>query len=188
MQDFIKNFPRYIVRTIIVICFLVLVTTFTTRLFQLAFHKPDYNTFCPDNLYTKQYLNETDCSAEGGQWSSYALSPTPEGIAPAKDAVTGSCNITYTCNKAYEEANKTFERNMFIAIVLVGLILLIVSTFITQKLLALSMAITGGFITLYGAIRYFGNAPEVVRLIFLAIGILVLIYIILKRESRFSAM
>ncbi len=184
MNDFLKQFPTYLTRTILVICFLVLVTTFTTRLFQLIFNKPEYNTYCPDSLYAKQYGTEKDCVADGGQWSSYAVAPTLEETRPTKDAITGSCNITYTCNKAYESANKIFERNMFIAIVAIGLLLLLISTFVTLHLLSIALMVTGGFIAIYGALRYFGNVPELVRVIFLGVGIAVLLYIIIKRQKN----
>ncbi len=185
MNDFLKHFPAYLTRTILVICFLVLVTTFTTRLFQLVFHKPEYNAFCPDSLYSKQYTNEANCIADGGQWSPYAVAPMQvDEVRPAKDAVTGSCNITYTCNKQYEEANKIFERNMFIATVAIGLALLLISTFIAMRLLSIALMVSGGFIAIFGALRYFGNVPELVRVIFLGIGIAILVYIIVKRQNK----
>lgn len=85
------------------------------------------------------------------------------------------------CRKEYREAMKPYERDVFFANLIVGLIVLVAAFFLAIE--AVSSGLMGGAVMLivYGSMRYWGELSDVWRTLMLGVALVVLVWLGYKK-------
>jgi hypothetical protein len=138
------------------------------------YKQPKYDMYCT-KLYV-QYLSRETCEANGGRW----YEPGEEGARPipVKEGESeGWCDPNYTCSEQYQTYRENYNRNVFVITLIIGIIVLVISIILNKE--AVSSGLMGGAILtmIYGTLRYWGRAPDILRFIILGIVLFVLIWV-----------
>ena len=148
----------------------------------LVFNEPQYDQFCEQKQITEAVLTQAACVEVGGQWNSY---PTP-GIEKAPTgqsvSISGYCDPQFTCRQEFEAAQKTYDRNVFVTLVALGVLCIAIS-FILRGNDVISTALSfGGVLSLIiASIRYWSYADNILKVIILGVALLLLIIIALRK-------
>ncbi len=134
---------------------------------QAVYPAPEYEDFCGEREVTKLVMSENECISDGGKWTAYG---NDEPVS-----VDGRCDFEFECRGEYEEARKPYERNVFFANLIIGLLVLVAAFFLGLE--AVSSGLMGGAVMLivYGSIRYWGELSDVWRTLMLGVALVVLI-------------
>jgi len=102
-----------------------------------TFYKgPQYEDFCKPEILSKQYQVKDDCDNVGGLWTDNHNKPLyNENIAqvPVMDKKTeplGWCDVEYTCRKDFISINNLYNRNVFIILIIAGILSIVAGFFI----------------------------------------------------------
>jgi hypothetical protein len=146
---------------------------------------PKYEAFCPQAQVQKAITTQTACVAKGGQWTENAYPkdgtisvPVPAGLVEVK----GYCNENYTCQKILDTAQKMYDRNVFIVLVITGTALLIGGVFLTTaEAVALGFSFAGVLSLIIGTIRYWSSMDERLRVVVLGCALVALVWLGVKK-------
>ena len=114
----------------------------------------------------------------GGQWNSY-----PQKTV---DGYNGSCYQEYTCNNTYSVASTTYERNVFVILVVIGVILLVFGLISSAggEVLTLALSWSGVLSLVVASIRYWSNATKWLQVLILFLALTALIYVAVKKFNK----
>jgi hypothetical protein len=135
-----------------------------------VFHdSAQYEDYCPSRFV---YESEEECSAAGGEWSDLTI----EG-----DAAKKSCLATDDCQKAFSTAEEQHDRIVFIVALILGVLAVIAGVMVQHETISVGVLIGGVFLILYGSLRYWQHAGNVVKFILLGVALAVLVYLAYKK-------
>ena len=167
----------------VIIGIVVVLNLFFNYALSLIYKSPDYLTFCPNSQVVKQVATQEECVSIGGQWdaNSTVVSVEKGNLAtPAQPA--GYCNQNYTCQKKFDEASRIYNRNVFIALVILGAVSLIVGVLLSANVVVSSGLAYGGVLSfIIASIGYWSSADDLIKVVILAIALALLIYIAIKK-------
>ncbi len=173
-----------IVKWAIVLGIVIVLNLFFNYAISLVYKEPMFDKFCPVELNSTTYSDRDSCNKVGGMWSesTYPESLDEKGkTTPAK--IVGYCNATYTCNNQYMDAQSVYNRNVFIALIILGILSLALGAYLTHLSSAVALGFSfGGVLSLIiGAMRYWSNMQDVLRVVVLAIALAALVWIGIKK-------
>ncbi len=158
----------------------IVLNLFFNYTISLVYDRPMYESFCPTPQVVVIPDTQQECVAAGGQWTEnqyYGKPIRPEFLEPV-----GYCDLQYTCRQAFETANDTYNRNVFVVLVILGALSVLAGTFFKGNTVVtggLSLAGLSSFII--ASIRYWGSAGNLARVIILAIALGILFWIAMKK-------
>ena len=137
----------------------------------------DYNEFCPEELYDID--NEEECLASGGSWNENGLVPVKEEsfAEPTKRL----CSPTKECYNEHREIRTKHDKIVFIVSVIVGLTAIFTGIFLKKEAVSTGILSGGVLLIIYGTIRYWQHANDILKFILLGIVLAVLIWIGYKK-------
>ena len=158
--------------------------------------EPQYQDFCPQSAVQPSYPDEASCVAAGGQWT-----PNPEAgadaIAPASDGTTlqreemakkygtqiaGYCNANFTCSQKYADSQKSYERFIFISLVVLGALSLLAGILIRISPAVSAGLSYGGVLSfIIASVRYWSAAGDLIRLGIVTVALAALIWIGIRK-------
>lgn len=158
---------------------------------------PKYEDFCKQE-HRKYYDNKEQCEQVGGEWGAYidgpyyprsAPWPVPAKIAPPPggesndvDAPKEYCNPNKACAKDYESARNLYNRNVFVALVVLGGLSLLAGILVVNVPAVAFGFLYGGLLSLFiGTTRYWSNMSEYLRLVVLILVLGALIWVGYRR-------
>ena len=158
---------------------------------KLIYNEPHHEDFCKEEQVRIVPQNQEDCLVVGGQWVEDRFIqrgfPRPERLEPAliEKEDGGYCNEQFTCRQEYQDARKLHERNVFVALVILGTLTLIWS-FVLRSFEVVATALSfGGVLTLIiASIRYWSDMEDYLRVIVLGIALATLIWIGVKKFTH----
>lgn len=156
---------------------------------KVVYQEPTWDTYCPQKQVNISPSNEKDCVAVGGAWNAPASFGKEPRSYPAVASLPvepqGYCDVTFTCAKEYNEVHKVYNRNVFIVLIVLGLLSLGAGFWLTQSG-AVSLGVSfGGVVSLIvGSTRYWSDMNDYLRLIMLAVALIVLIWLGIKKLSQ----
>lgn len=152
------------------------------------YKEPKFENFCSNELTQKVYTKKASCEAVGGQWyesnqTSYEGRPIPVKPAP-QTGETSWCDSTAKCRDGYEDARAVYNRNVFIILVVLGLISLGLGLLVISASAVANGFLGGGLLSLIvGTVRYWSNMNDYLRFIVLGVALAVLIWLGYKKFS-----
>jgi hypothetical protein len=151
---------------------------------QLFYESPDWQNYCPQEQVTVTPTTQEMCVAEGGAWTQNTY-PEPKSVDINGGPVTGYCDINFTCAKEYSTAQESYNLNVFIILVMLG-VLAVGASFFVKEYEAVSLGLSlGGVVSfIIGSIRYWTSAPSIVKVLILAAALAVLVYLGIKKINE----
>jgi hypothetical protein len=167
------------VKISVVVAIVIVSNLFFNYSASLIFNEPVNDVYINSSQVVEPILSRDECISVGGQWNSY-LGMDVLG----KKEMQGSCFAEYSKQKAYDEAMKIFNRNVFIFLVVVGVALIAASSFVSISLLSISIAWSGILSLLVASMRYWSDADTWAKLIILGLALCLLVWVIIKRFNK----
>lgn len=167
--------PSQFVKTSIIVAIVIVMNLFFNYAISFIYNEPTYDQFVkPAQVIGSTYTKDS-CLEVGGQWT--------EGLG-SKTGSNGYCYPDFTNQKNYETARKVYDRNVFITLVILGVIVLVLSAFIKISILSLSFSWGGVLSLVIASMRYWGNADKLIKVLILAIALATLIWLAVKKFNK----
>jgi hypothetical protein len=163
----------------LIIGIVIVVNLFFNYAISLIYSAPQYDDYCKQTQVINAVNTQEACVAQGGQWDAnyYGKPTTPAEIVPA-----GYCNLQYTCGNEFEAVRKVYERNVFVTLVILGIILVAGSFALSFNwILSVSASMAGILSVIIASIRYWSEADNWLRVIILFVALCALIYFAVKK-------
>jgi hypothetical protein len=145
----------------VIIGIVIVLNMFFNYTLSLVYKQPDYLTYCPQ--------------------PTIMVTPTDK---PASDA---QYQQSITCQKNYDVANNLYSRNVFVALVILGALCVLIGNYLKNNLvLGQSLSIAGVLSFIIASMRYWTSADNLIRVVILAIALLILIWVAIKKFKNTS--
>lgn len=169
----------------LVVGIIIVLNLFFNYALSLIYKNPKYEAFCPN---TSQVVTVPDtqktCTDTGGQWTNnnyYPQKPVPVGIAQPEQPA-GYCDQQFTCRNNYDTAQKVYDRNVFITLVILGAICVAIGNFFTGNMLvSTALSLAGVLSFIIASMRYWSSADDLIKVIILAIALAILVWVAIKK-------
>lgn len=149
-------------RWALILGIIIILNLFFNYAISLVYDAPDRDKYFSVNT-------ESECMEIGGEWNQFE----DRGLSSAGE-IAGYCNA----DEVYREAREPYERNVFIALVVLGVLSLGVGVFVSGAPAVATGLSFGGVLSLViGSLRYWSSADDIIRLLILAIALALLIWL-----------
>lgn len=183
--NIIINFmqTKSILKWALVLSIVIVMNLFFNFAIATVYDAPEYEDFCGQNK--EQVIvnpqNQTQCVEGGGQWTVNTEKPQ---INPSGETIpSGWCDVDFTCRTEWEKARELYDRNVFVALVLLGLAALGVGMFVTSTGSAVSLGLSlGGVLSfVVASVRYWSAMDDYLRVVILGLALVALIIVGVKK-------
>jgi hypothetical protein len=171
--------PSKFVQASIITAIVIVINLLSNYAVSLIYNEPAYDTFIKPAQVVEEIKTKDKCISVGGQWSENAY-PVEKG----QPKVEGYCNANYTNELNYQEASASYEKKVFITLIVFGVLLLALAGFIMIPILSISFAWGGVFSLIIASIRYWSLADGVSKVVILALALALLIWLAVKKFNR----
>ena len=179
-----KNKTSKFVRVSIVVAIVIVMNMFFNYAVSLVYKEPVYDQFIKSTQVVEVIKDKQTCLDVGGQWNGGEEVTNPKDPNRPVAMYVPYCDPNYTNQINYNDARKVYDRNVFITLVVLGVLSLIVAGFIGVALLTISFAWGGVLSFIIASIRYWSVADNLVKVIILGIALATLIYLAVKKFSK----
>lgn len=171
--------PKFL-KWALVMGIVIVLNLFFNYTISLFYKEPDFNSYFSRQQIIEPITTKKACLEVGGQWTEgiYKEVPSPQG-----KEITGYCNPDFTKQQEYETARKSYERNVFIVLIILGVFSLLLGFFIPNEIVTLGLSWGGVLSLIIASIRYWSTADNVVKVLILACALALLIYVAIKKFS-----
>lgn len=181
-MDTFAPVPNSFLKWSLIVGIVVVLNLFFNVSLSLIYQEPQYEKFCKTEQVVPRVDKQDECVAAGGQWSEFVPEkrPLPDGSSVF---VEGYCNQNFTCEREFRGALGDYNRNVFVTLVVLG-VLSVLAGFLTGSFSqALSTALSfGGVLSfIIASIRYWQYAESYIQVIILGAALLALIAIAVKK-------
>ena len=168
------------VKTSLIVAIVIVMNLLFNYAVSLVYNEPTYDQFVPTSQVVATITTQDACIAAGGQWTDYTPAPAP---TPVKGTVTpaGYCDQNYTNQKNFDAAMKVYNRNVFITLVILGIISIVIGAFVTVAIIPAAFSWGGVLSLIIASIRYWGDADKLFKVIILACAFGVLVWLAVKK-------
>lgn len=177
---------KQILKWPLIVGIVIVLNLFFLYAVKVAYPSPEYDDFCKQEQVIKELNSEESCVGTGGQWNEHTDRFKPvsmyEGEIVALDSPTGYCDQQYLCRQEYDTAREDYERNVFMALIIFGVISVVIGFFTMGKeVVSIAMTLGGVLSFIIASIRYWSYASDWLHLSILGIALIVLIYLGIKK-------
>jgi hypothetical protein len=161
-------------RVLISIAIAVIFALFVGYGIEVFHDAPDRNDYCPDDIYEVE--DEEACLEADGKWQTYeneVLEPRP--------VVKGNCQNPQSCYNNYELITAQHDKIVFIVAIIVGILAVIIGIILKKDVIGTGILSGGILLILYGTLRYWRHADEILKFVLLGITLAVLIWLGYKK-------
>jgi predicted histidine transporter YuiF (NhaC family) len=138
-----------------------------------------YEDFCSFDKTSQILETKVACEQSSGIWN-----PGQKGYDPIAEPI-GYCDLTSKCSNAYQEASKAYEQKVFIALVVIGVVVLVLSFFMsTNIVLGSALALTAVLDFVIASIRYWQYSDKLLKVGILFVALATLIYLAVKKFTE----
>jgi len=171
----------------LIIGIVIVLNLFFNYTLSLIYPAPSFDAIC--SAATQATVDtQASCLKVGGQWTQTA---TPQatvssgGAAAKAPSVSGYCNTTFTCQKNFDDVNGGYQRNIFITLVILGIFALILGIFLKiPDAVTIGLSLGGVLSLLIASARYWGEAESILKVIILAVALIALIWVGIKKFAE----
>lgn len=163
----------------------IVLNLFFNYALSLVYKNPKYEVFCPNTSPVVIIPdNQKACVDAGGQWTNnnnYNAKPIPTEITQPVQP-PGYCDQQFTCRNNFEAAQKVYDRNVFISLVILGAICVAIGNFFTGNMLvSTALSLAGVLSFIIASMRYWSSADDLIKVIILAIALAILVWVAVKK-------
>jgi hypothetical protein len=168
-----------IIKWSLVIGIVIVINLFFNYTLSLIYKAPKYDKFCKAEQVVEAINTKDICLEKGGQWNeNYYGKPSMVGeTIPA-----GYCDLQFTCNTKYQDAYEVYERNVFVTLVILGIILVAGSFALSFNWILSVASSMGGILSIViSSMRYWSVADNWLRVGILFLALIALIYFSVRK-------
>ncbi|HLC81682.1 MAG TPA: hypothetical protein VJH68_03410 [Candidatus Nanoarchaeia archaeon] len=143
---------------------------------------PDYDQFY--RKFNSAVYTEQECLAQDGYWRADQPVKSPpklEAVEGEEAAVVGYCEVPYD---KIELEKAQHDKIVFIVAIIAGLIAVISGLLLNKDTISTGIVTGGVLLLLYGTIRYWRHANNILKFILLGIVLAVLIWIAYQKMDK----
>ncbi len=177
-----------VLRWALVLGLVVILNLFFNFAVKTVYKEPLFEKFCVQKQVTVVPGNQSECVKQGGSWTEDPARvktnfSSPEQIASVSTATAGYCDVNFTCQKEYQTARDLYERNVFVILVILGVISLGIAYFVTAQSVSVSYGLAlGGFVSfVIASVRYWSAMDDYLRVVILGLALVALIWMGIKK-------
>ena len=162
-----------------ILSIIIIANLFFNYSLSLFLNNPQYDEFCSYDRGSQLIQDEESCLAVDGIWQA-----SPKSIMSPEEVNfnEGYCDLYTKCNQAYEESAKIYEQKVFIGLVIIGVVVLLGSLFVSSNsVLSSALALTAVLNFVIASMRYWRYSDELLKVAILFIALVVLIYLVIKK-------
>lgn len=168
----------------LIIGIVIVLNMFFNYALSLAYKNPKYEAFCPNNSQVVIIPdNQKACVDIGGQWTNdvnYDKSVSVMIKQPVQSS--GYCDQQFTCRNNYQVAQKVYDRNVFITLVILGALCVALGSFLKGNILiSTALSLAGVLSFIIASMRYWTSADDLIKVIILAIALAILVWVAIKK-------
>ncbi len=161
------------------IALVIVVNLFFYYVIAMVYPEPQFDDYCKPNPV--QYTTAEACVAGGGQWTNNQLSPKQVTTAVQNGEPLGWCDPFYTCNQSYSADHSVYNRNVFIVLIILSLVVLGIGVFVPVEVLSLGFSWSGIVSLIIASGRYWSDADNWMRVVILAVALALLVWVSIKK-------
>jgi len=190
-ENFNVSIPKKgfnILKWALILGIIIVLNLFFAYVIKLFYDRPLYTDFCKEKQVMIIPETQEECVAVGGQWTEDRYiqrdlpSPGEISVPVIETERKGYCDPDYTCRKLYEEAEKLYERNVFVVWVILGVLLILGSFFLAgYEAVSLGLSLGGVLSLVIGTVQFWSNMDDYLRVIVLGIALAALIWMGIKK-------
>ncbi len=151
----------------------------------LVYKQPDYNAYFVQEQVIEPIIVKEKCLEVGGQWNEGdARYSGPNNYAKPVPSMPqkGYCDPNFTKQQELNAAQKVYDRNVFITLVLLGALCVVLGNFLKGNMvIGYALSLGGVLSFIVASMRYWNSADKLIRVIILAIALAVLIWVAMKK-------
>jgi len=170
----------------LIIGILVVLNLFFNYAISLFYKEPEYNDYFPQSQVVEPITNKEECLKVGGQWTQgpapkdrYTV-PTPAGYSQ----VASYCDPNFTKQQEFSNAQKIYQRNIFIILIVLGVISLIWGAFLANEIVTLGLSWGGVLSLIIASMRYWSTADNFIKVLILGFALVALIWLAIKKFDK----
>lgn len=160
-------------KVILSVAIAILFVMFIAYAIESVYPSPKYERYCPSP--TINPVNESECTAVNGTWIVYPVETMNGKQFPA--GVSGYCDTYTECAQPWEDAQESYNRNLFFISIIIGLIVVVLSLVFSVEAVGSGLMGGGVLLMIYGTIRYWGALSDILRTVMIGIALGILIWI-----------
>ncbi len=163
----------------LIIGIVVVLNLFFNYALSLIYKAPDYEASFPQPQVIPSINTKEDCLDVGGQWNeNYYGQPMPVETKIVK----GYCDPNFTKQQEFNTAQKVYNRNVFITLVLLGAISVAIGSFLKGNIvIGMALSLGGVLSFIIASVRYWNSADKFVKVAILAIALAILVWVAVKK-------
>jgi hypothetical protein len=166
----------------LIIGIVIVLNLFFNYSISLFYKEPDYNAYFAQSQVVKPIATKEECLAAGGQWNENgAVYNKTVPTSASTPVMTSYCDPNFIKQQEFTEAQKVYNRNIFIILVILGVVSFLLGTFIPNEIITLSFSWGGVISFIIASIRYWSDADNWVKVLILAAALGVLILLAIKK-------
>jgi hypothetical protein len=171
----------------------IVLNLFFNYTISLIYPAPDYSAFCPTSQVDNPPETKDSCIAVGGQWTentfpeiqtvpATATSDTSETVTSKQITVSGSCDATYSCSQKFDTANDSYERTVFVSLVVLGIISILLGLLLRiPDPVTVGLSLGGVLSLIIASMRYWSEAGNFLKVVILFAALIALIWVGVKK-------
>lgn len=174
-----KTASSKILKWTLAIALVIVVNLFFYYAIAMVYPEPQFESFCKNQ--NQVITDAVMCVDAGGQWTNNQLSPKQVTEAVKNGESLGWCDANFTCNQEYQEKTSVYNRNVFIILIVLSLVVLGLGVFLPVEVLALGFSWSGIVSLIIASARYWSDADNWMRVIILAVALVLIIWFAIKK-------
>lgn len=163
----------------IIIAIVIVINLFSNYAVSLVYKEPAYDNFVKPTQVVESVATKDKCISVGGQWSENVY-PDDKG----KTKIEGYCNINYTNELNYQKARASYEKKVFVTLIVFGVLLLASAGFLAIQILSIAFAWGGVLSLIIASIRYWSLADSIFKVVILGLALALLIWLAVKKFNK----
>ena len=182
------NNQSKVLRWSLIIGIVIVLNMFFNYALSIIYKQPEFNVFCPTSQVVLQPQNQNECTSEGGQWTgNRAPGDISYGAFQADTKGISYCDLQFTCRQTYDSAQKVYDRNVFVTLVILGALCVLLGNYLKSNLvLGQSLSLAGVFSFIIASMRYWSSADNLIKALILLIALIILIWVAIKKFKNTS--
>lgn len=145
---------------------------------------PKYENFCEMERAYGLIENQTECEKiQGAKWNAYIGKPYP-AAEPRGKPIEGYCDVTYQCNKDFQNKLSLYNRNVFFVTLIAGGIALIAGFLLAVETVGNGVMFGGIVLMIAGTVRYWNDLSNPWKFVILGIVLTILVLLGYKRLTK----
>lgn len=169
----------------LIVGIVIVLNMFFNYALSLVYKNPKFENFCPNaSQVVENITNQKRCVDAGGQWNpNYYAQPLP--VSLDKTTPQGYCDQQFICRNNFDAAQKVYDRNVFITLVILGAVCVAIGNFFAANmLLSVALSLAGVLSFIIASMRYWSSADDLIKVIILAIALAILIWVAIKKFGK----